>query len=280
MNDPTGNDKQPDSGVDIFNMKPDANTASDLGKTQGDAVKPKAAAMPSLASKLGPRHFVIAGAVIAAAWIGWPYVFGRSAPEKSPTARMLNPDQAMSDASRAQQQYQPIPNRPSTAPAASTVATTAAPTVDASAALVAVASGPIAASATAAQTSQPTAKETELQAKVGDLQGKLDAAEAQAVKCSAPVATASTNVGKPKHRVRHVSTSPRRDVSTTSPTRIGAGTTKPGDFTLNTVYRDQAWIQNAERTYVVQAGDAIDGMRIVRVDASARQVVTSLGTIR
>lgn len=282
MSDPTGKDKQPDSGVDIFNVKPAARNTSEPGKAQAGAAQPKASALPSFVSKLGPVHFAIACAVVAAVWIGWPYVFSGSSSDKSTNAHMLNPDQAMTDASRAQQ-YQPVANQPATSPAvaASSVTTaTAAPASGASAATVAIASAPAAASAAAAQTSQPTAKETELQAKVDDLQGKLATAEAQAAKCPAPVATASTNVSKPKHRVRHVSTSSRRYVSTTPTTSIGAGTTKPGDFTLNTVYRDQAWIQNSERTYVVQAGDVIDGMRIVRVDASTRQVVTSLGTIR
>lgn len=291
MSDPTGKDKQPDSGVDIFNVKPAARNTSEPGKAPAGAAQPKASALPSFVSKLGPVHFAIACAVVAAVWIGWPYVFGGSSSDNSTNAHMLNPDQAMTDASRAQQ-YQPVANQPATSPAvaASSVTTaTAAPASDvtaaapasgASAATVAVASAPAAASAASTQASQPTAKETELQAKVDDLQGKLATAEAQAAKCPAPVATASTNVSKPKHRVRHVSTSPRRYVSTTPTTSIGAGTTKPGDFTLNTVYRDQAWIQNSERTYVVQAGDVIDGMRIVRVDASTRQVVTSLGTIR
>ncbi|HHV7525242.1 TPA: hypothetical protein ACUNF5_006794 [Burkholderia orbicola] len=293
MSDPTGKDKQPDSGVDIFNMKPDAKSASEPGKTQAGAAQPKASALPSFVSKLGPVHFAIACAVVAAAWIGWPYVFSGSTSDKSTTAHLLNPDQAMTDASRAQQ-YQPVANQPATSPAvaASSVttstatpasdATAVAPASSASAVTVAAASAPGAASAASTQASQPTAKETELQAKVDDLQGKLATAEAQAAKCPAPVATASTNVSKPKHRVRHVSSSPHQYLSTTptATTRIGTGTTKPGDFTLNTVYRDQAWIQNAERTYVVQAGDVIDGMRIVRVDASTRQVVTSLGTIR
>ncbi|MRT44573.1 hypothetical protein FGX00_01730, partial [Xylella fastidiosa subsp. multiplex] len=76
---------------------------------------------------------------------------------------------------------------------------------------------------------------------------------------------------------------PHRYVISTTPTAtmsIGTGTTKQGDFTLNTIYRDQAWIQNGERTYVVQVGDVIDGMHINHIDSSRRQVVTSLGTIR
>ena len=58
---------------------------------------------------------------------------------------------------------------------------------------------------------------------------------------------------------------------------IGPATTK---FSLNTVYRGQAWIQDEERTYVVQAGDMVHGIVIVSIDARERRVVTSQGVIR
>jgi hypothetical protein len=286
MSDPTDKDKQPDSGVDIFNMKPDTKSSNQAGKTHDGAAqtaKSKAPALQGFASKLGPVHSAVAAVIIAAAWIAWPHMFGGSSRDTSTTTRMLNPDQAMSDASRTQQQYQASANQPAaSAPttSASSVATTDAPSASAASAATAVtaASSPLPASETAAQ-AQST-KEAELQAKVDDLQGKLAAAEAQAAKCPAPAAAATASVSKPKHRVRHTSTSPRRYATSATTSHVGTGATKLGDFTLNTVYRDQAWIQNAERTYVVQAGDVIDGMRIIRVDASTRQVVTSLGTIR
>ncbi|APO88885.1 hypothetical protein WGE86_21465 [Xanthomonas euvesicatoria pv. euvesicatoria] len=287
MSDPTDKDKQPEySGVDIFNMKPDTKAGDQAGKTQdraAHAAKPRAAALQGFASKLGPAHFAVAALVIAGAWIAWPYMFGGSSGDTATTTRMLIPDQAMSDANRAQQQYQvsanqapaSAPTTPASSPAATDVALAGVASV---ATAATAASSPLPASETAAQAQ--SAKEAELQAKVDDLQGKLAAAEAQPAKCPATAAAATASVSKPKHRVRRVSTTPRRYATSTTVMRIGTGTTKPGDFTLNTVYRDQAWIQNSERTYVVQAGDVIDGMRIVRVDASTRQVVTSLGTIR
>jgi hypothetical protein len=51
-------------------------------------------------------------------------------------------------------------------------------------------------------------------------------------------------------------------------------------FSLNTVYAGQAWIQDDERTYVVQAGDTIKGIAIISIDARERLVVTSQGAIR
>jgi hypothetical protein len=51
-------------------------------------------------------------------------------------------------------------------------------------------------------------------------------------------------------------------------------------FKLNTVYADQAWLQHDQRTVVVQVGDTIEGVRIVRIDPIARQVLTNLGVIR
>ena len=286
MSDPTDKDKQPDSYVDVFNMKPDTKAGDQAGKTQHYAAhtaKPRAAALQGFTSKISPVHFVVAALVIAGAWIAWPYMFRGSSSDTATTARMLTSNQAMSEANRAQQQYQmsanqvpaSAPKTPTSSPAANDVAS--AGTASAATAVTAE-SSPLPTSETAAQ-AQST-KEAELQAKVDDLQGKLAAAEAQVAKCPAPAAEATASVSKPKHRVRHVSTALRRYATSTTATRIGTGGTKPGDFTLNTVYRDQAWIQNGERTYVVQAGDVIYGMRIVRVDASTRQVVTSLGTIR
>lgn len=58
---------------------------------------------------------------------------------------------------------------------------------------------------------------------------------------------------------------------------IGPATTK---FSLNTVYTGQAWIQDDERTYVVQAGDTLKGIAIVSIDARERRVMTSQGVIR
>ncbi len=58
---------------------------------------------------------------------------------------------------------------------------------------------------------------------------------------------------------------------------VGAATAR---FSLNTVYVGQAWIQDDEHTYVVQAGDTVKGVEILSIDARERRVVTSQGVIR
>ncbi|MGE8051358.1 hypothetical protein ACQKPT_24035 [Pseudomonas monteilii] len=55
--------------------------------------------------------------------------------------------------------------------------------------------------------------------------------------------------------------------------------TVPG-YNLNTVYTDQAWIQHGEKTFVVQVGDVVDGLRITGIDPVSRRVTTSRGVIR
>jgi len=51
-------------------------------------------------------------------------------------------------------------------------------------------------------------------------------------------------------------------------------------FSINTIYAGQAWIQDQERTYVVQTGDKVDGIEIISIDARGRRVFTSRGMIR
>lgn len=75
---------------------------------------------------------------------------------------------------------------------------------------------------------------------------------------------------------------PRRVRTTAKRTQLrvqpaDAATTK---FSINTVYAGQAWIQDDERTYVVQAGDTLKGIFIVSIDARGRSVITSQGVIR
>lgn len=53
----------------------------------------------------------------------------------------------------------------------------------------------------------------------------------------------------------------------------------PG-YRLNTIYRGQAWIEHAQKTYVVEAGQDFDGLQVIRVDAKGRRVLTAQGEIR
>jgi len=113
-----------------------------------------------------------------------------------------------------------------------------------------------------------------LQAKVDELQAKLEQAQAHAAACpAAPTVASSTpqthRRARPARHVVRVVNGERREQGPLV-----------REFTLNTIYRGQAWIQSEERTYVVQAGDVVDGLRIERVEPRARQVVTSRGVIR
>lgn len=55
---------------------------------------------------------------------------------------------------------------------------------------------------------------------------------------------------------------------------------KSADFTINTIYSDQVWLEGKDRTYIVQVGDVIDGLKVLRINAADRTVLTTAGLIR
>lgn len=65
----------------------------------------------------------------------------------------------------------------------------------------------------------------------------------------------------------------RRQPQATQPSAVAG-------YRLNTVYADQAWIEHGEKTFVVQVGDLVDGVKIIGIDPVARRVTTSRGVIR
>ncbi|HDS1779039.1 TPA: hypothetical protein QEM49_003568 [Pseudomonas putida] len=65
----------------------------------------------------------------------------------------------------------------------------------------------------------------------------------------------------------------RRQPQATQPSAVAG-------YHLNTVYADQAWIEHGEKTFVVQVGDLVNGVRIIGIDPVARRVTTSRGVIR
>ncbi|MBI6605260.1 hypothetical protein [Pseudomonas sp. S4_EA_1b] len=65
----------------------------------------------------------------------------------------------------------------------------------------------------------------------------------------------------------------RRQPQATHPSAVAG-------YRLNTVYADQAWIEHGEKTFVVQVGDLVDGVKIIGIDPVARRVTTSRGVIR
>jgi hypothetical protein len=103
---------------------------------------------------------------------------------------------------------------------------------------------------------------SELQGQVRELQAKIAVLE------SRPSETPT----KAKERIQPTRSQPAVPASTTSKALSG--------YSINTVYTDQAWLAHDQRTFVVQVGDAFDGIRVLRIDPVSRQVVTNLGVIR
>ncbi|EFW77631.1 hypothetical protein [Pseudomonas savastanoi] len=103
---------------------------------------------------------------------------------------------------------------------------------------------------------------SELQGQVRELQAKIAVLE------SRPSETPT----KAKERIQPTRSQPAVPASTTSKVLSG--------YSINTVYTDQAWLAHDQRTFVVQVGDAFDGIRVLRIDPVSRQVVTNLGVIR
>lgn len=274
MDDPKEQGKQPGLDVDIFSSQPGARKESDAGVAAAGVVK------KSRLSRLGPVPFVIAAVVVAVAWIGWPYLFSGSSGDSSATVGMLTPDRAIGDASPDRMQGQPqMTASVASAPDVTASNTSALAAASAPGAASDPASRSIVAAASTSDTgaTQFPTREKELQATVDDLQVKLAAAEGRGKACPAPAQVTRVATAGARHLVRHTKRTPRAQAVAAKPDTVEG---RKASFTLNTVYRDQAWIQDAERTYIVQAGDVIDGMRVVRVDAATREVVTSSGVIR
>lgn len=270
MSDPIDQDKAPDTGMDVFNMKP--SSKPDNAASQPDAATSRTRVEGSgWALKVGPVHFAVVAVLIAGAWIGWPYMSGGSAASSqlATSSQVLMPTNG-----------QMAPTRERPAPPNAKVSN-AGHAVRGPAPMAVAMPGPAPAVMPASMPAQLSAREMELQATVAELQSKLALAEAQAAARTPPGQTTvveSTTSRKPQSKLHDVGRSRRVVATRIAPGRNAGPTLR--DYTLNTVYREQAWIQGAERTYVVRAGDVIDDVRIVRIDPRARQVVTSRGVIR
>ena len=103
---------------------------------------------------------------------------------------------------------------------------------------------------------------SELQGQVREIQAKIAVLE------SRPLDT------PPKAKERVQATRNQPAVAARAATKALNG------YSINTVYTDQAWLVHDQRTFVVQVGDAFDGIRVLRIDPVSRQVVTNLGVIR
>ena len=103
---------------------------------------------------------------------------------------------------------------------------------------------------------------SELQGQVRELQAKIAVLESRQ----------SETPPKARERIQATRIQPAVPAVTTAKALTG--------YSINTIYTDQAWLAHDQRTFVVQVGDAFDGIRVLRIDPVSRQVVTNLGVIR
>ncbi|MBA5690554.1 hypothetical protein [Rugamonas apoptosis] len=109
---------------------------------------------------------------------------------------------------------------------------------------------------------------------LADLNARLSILENQAASQAAPVPrqTAGVVVNASHRPLKLGGRSSSQPPDSASQVRLNG-------YRLNTIFNDQAWIDHDGRTYLVQPGDQIGELRIMRIDARARRVLTSNGTI-
>lgn len=201
--------------------------------------------MNAATDTLKPWHFAIAILVAAAIWIFWPMVM-------RPNERPSQPQQfsvPVVETAPDYAQSRPVKEVAAQEPVVSEIQQQQAQQQELLQGQVKTLAGTT----------------VELQSQVRELQAKLAVLEAR----PQPAA--------PKPRAAAAQRTRLPAAASTSTAEVA----KPlAGYSLNTVYTDQAWLQHDQSTVVVQVGDIIDGMRIVRIDPVARQVVTNLGVIR
>ena len=111
-----------------------------------------------------------------------------------------------------------------------------------------------------------------LNEQVGSLSGVVVGLQKTISELEAKVALLESDKADAGKKVVH-SPAVRRQAQVSQPSAMAG-------YTLNTVYSDQAWIQHGEKTFVVQVGDLVDGVKITGIDPVARRVTTSRGVIR
>jgi hypothetical protein len=143
-------------------------------------------------------------------------------------------------------------------------------------AVAATASAPVSQASALAQSTSSSSENETLRSQVAELQAELSAVRAAPPMCPGVASAASGVVTAPGSNKR---TKPRMSHRQPSPDGT-ADRAVLSAYRINTIYTGQAWIESGQRTYVVEPGMSIDGMRIDRIDASRRRVITSQGEIR
>jgi hypothetical protein len=267
-------DAKPQPGIppDVFDMEraPAGMPSQDGASTPANtAVTSSSVGAGGLASKIGPVHFMLLAGVLAATWIVWPDGSARQQSSIQSNARLLS--------------TQPKPGKPAetalsrAGESPSRAMQAAVPARSQSTAMDAP-NQPLSVSTQIVE--QQAQQATALVAAIDALNLRLAALEmrqvAQTKAALPPVAPALIQpVGVPNS-----SASQRPRASTRAKGAVPSTTPTLTAYSLNTIYPGQAWVQHVERVYVVQEGDTIDELKIIRIDPQHRQVLTSRGFIR
>lgn len=252
-----------DDGTTDFFTRSTSSTAAATQASAGDESKTTPVKSASgWRARIKPAHVFGAAFVVAAAWIvGAPFLSASSGQTTVPPA-----------VDSVTARYFEDPGTPAAA------VRHAQPSDEAASAVPVVASAPAPASQTSAATTDAArAIEVDaLRSQVIALQAELSAAHATPAACpSAAAASGSTaDVNSAKlAKPRAPRQAPVQDAGAGDRGVLSA-------YHLNTIYSGQAWIEGEQHTYVVEPGMSIDGMRIERIDAAKRRVMTSQGEIR
>lgn len=264
MSQQTASEDQADMEPDIFDMakppSPDASAnygAERAAPGRDDEADTRALRIGRIGDKLRPRHAVAAAVAATAAWIAWPYLFSSTHPATPQSSRLLVSATGMAGAT-------PIaPIAPLQPGAATPLSAPGRQEPDRS---------PAATTAPAAP--EPAARDVALQASIDQLREKLASVESLLSR-QAATKGAQARPAHPRAKRKIAAHAPLHKAAAAP-----AGIVPAATFSLNTVFRNQAWIRSPDLTYVVQPGDVINGIEVIRIDPVARTVLTSQGIIR
>lgn len=238
-----------DETVDVFQERKSKATNSDK-----IVAEPKRAAGSVAAKKtnglIGAKTVFALLGVIGLTWALWP-MFVSSTTANTQRQQMLNPEQSMSTPTQQDQQSR----------ADDETAEKLLQAFERTEGRLSAASAQIQEVRSEAQAVVGLVRE--LQAKVALVEQRLTEQKPQAAQ------------PKPKAVVRPAAS---RTVIKTQGSDPRPG--QPVNYTINTIYNDQAWLETKDRTYIVQVGDEIDGMKVIKINASDRTVLTSAGLVR
>lgn len=246
-------------------------------------------------------HFLIVAVLGAGVWIFWPTLFGSSKPQQQaqPTnsSTVLSPNQAMLEASQANQNGQQPPQTGSTDQLMEQAAVSVAPAVIANAGIYtpeqiaainaneatfnkaiadAKATGDVAGERDAYQAalSMSNQKQQILMNKISSLEKQVIDLRTKETQLKVAVKDDS----KPKEKTAKEILAREK----LPPVKKYKGSTL-SNYHINTIYADNAWIEYEGETFSVKVGDRIGkgkGIQIQKIDANSHTILTSAGLIK